>query len=145
MGDTSLKRFLDAQKSDYDTALREIRAGRKLSHWIWYIFPQLDGLGMSSTAKYYGIKNMEEARDYLAHPVLRWRLLEITQALLELDTDNPLAVMGHPDDLKLRSSMTLFALAEPECEIFQKVLDKYYGGGRDRRTVNLISAASQTR
>ena len=138
MADTSIKRFLDAQESDYNTALAEIRAGRKGSHWICYIFPQIAGLGRSGTATYYAIKDMGEAREYLAHPVLRQRLLEISEALLELDGGDPLAVMGSPDDLKLRSSMTLFALAEPECEVFQKVLDKYYGGKMDQRTVSIL-------
>lgn len=138
MAETSIKRFLDAQESDYNTALAEIRAGRKGSHWIWYIFPQIAGLGRSGTATYYAIKDMGEAREYLAHPVLRQRLLEISEALLELDGGDPLAVMGSPDDLKLRSSMTLFALAEPECEVFQKVLDKYYGGKMDKRTVSIL-------
>ena len=138
MADTSIKRFLDAQESDYNTALAEIRAGRKGSHWIWYIFPQIAGLGRSGTATYYAIKDMGEAREYLAHPVLRQRLLEISEALLDLDGGDPLAVMGSPDDLKLRSSMTLFALAEPECEVFQKVLDKYYGGKMDKRTVSIL-------
>ncbi len=138
MADTSIKRFLDAQESDYNTALAEIRAGRKGRHWIWYIFPQIAGLGRSGTATYYAIKDMGEAREYLAHPVLRQRLLEISEALLELDGGDPLAVMGSPDDLKLRSSMTLFALAEPECEVFQKVLDKYYGGKMDQRTVSIL-------
>ncbi len=138
MDDTSIKRFVDAQESDYNTALAEIRAGRKGSHWIWYIFPQIAGLGRSGTATYYAIKDMGEAREYLAHPVLRQRLLEISEALLELDGGDPLAVMGSPDDLKLRSSMTLFALAEPECEVFQKVLDKYYGGKMDQRTVSIL-------
>ena len=138
MADTSIKRFLDAQESDYNTALADIRAGRKGSHWIWYIFPQIAGLGRSGTATYYAIKDMGEAREYLAHPVLRQRLLEISEALLELDGGDPLAVMGSPDDLKLRSSMTLFALAEPECEVFQKVLDKYYGGKMDKRTVSIL-------
>ena len=138
MAETSIKRFLDAQESDYNTALAEIRAGRKGSHWIWYIFPQIAGLGRNGTATYYAIKDMGEAREYLAHPVLRQRLLEISEALLELDGGDPLAVMGSPDDLKLRSSMTLFALAEPECEVFQKVLDKYYGGKMDQRTVSIL-------
>ena len=138
MADTSLKRFLDAQEYDYNTALAEIRAGRKGSHWIWYIFPQIAGLGSSGTATYYAIKDMGEAREYLAHPVLRQRLLEISEALLELDGGDPLAAMGSPDDLKLRSSMTLFAFAEPECEVFQKVLDKYYGGKMDKRTVSIL-------
>ena len=133
-----MKRFLDAQKRDYARALREIRAGHKQSHWIWYIFPQLEELGYSSTAKYYGIRDLEEAKAFLAEPTLRAHLLEICGALLSLDTGDPHAVMGYPDDLKLRSSMTLFREAEPDCQVFQMVLDKYYGGEPDRKTLALL-------
>ena len=108
-----LSRFHRAQPRDYDQALSEIRAGRKRSHWIWYIFPQIQGLGYSSTAQFYAIQDLSEAKAYLADPVLRERLLEISGALLGLESSDPSAVMGYPDDLKLRSSMTLFALAEP--------------------------------
>ena len=132
-----LERFVKAQKYDYDTALREIRSGRKRSHWMWYVFPQLQGLGFSSTAQYYGIRDLEEAQDYMEHPVLGARLVEISEALLTLDTADPSAVMGYPDDLKLRSSMTLFSLAEPECTVFRDVLDKFYGGREDERTIDL--------
>ena len=132
-----LSRFLNAQARDYETALREIRAGHKRSHWIWYIFPQIQGLGFSSTAQYYAIENLEEAKAYLADPVLRERLLEISNALLALDSCDPSEVMGYPDDLKLRSSMTLFSLAEPECTVFRDVLDKFYDGQEDSRTIAL--------
>ena len=132
-----LSRFHKAQQGSYETALAEIRSGRKRSHWIWYIFPQIQGLGFSSTAQYYAIENLEEAKAYLADPVLRERLLEISNALLALDSCDPLEVMGYPDDLKLRSSMTLFSLAEPECTVFRDVLDKFYNGQEDSRTIAL--------
>ena len=134
----NLKRFLNAQAVDYETALREIRAGRKDSHWIWYIFPQLKELGTSSTARDYGIRDLDEARAYLADPVLCSRLLEISGALLDLPGSDPRAVMGHPYDLKLRSSMTLFAAADPEQKVFQQVLDKYYNGIPDPLTLELL-------
>ena len=133
-----LERFVKAQAYDYDTALREIRGGRKRSHWMWYIFPQLQGLGFSSTAQYYGIRDLEEAKDYMEHPVLGARLAEISEALLALETSDPSAVMGYPDDPKLRSCMTLFELAAPEQPVFARVLEKYYSGRRDRRTLELL-------
>ena len=132
-----LSRFHKAQQGSYETALAEIRSGRKRSHWIWYIFPQIQGLGFSSTAQYYAIENLEEAKAYLADPVLRERLLEISNALLALDSCDPSEVMGYPDDLKLRSTMTLFSLAEPECTVFRDVLDKFYNGQEDSRTIAL--------
>ena len=136
-----LSRFHAAQARDYDAALREIRAGRKRSHWIWYIFPQIQGLGYSSTAQYYALQDLGEARAYLADPVLRQRLLEISGALLDLDSSDPRAVMGYPDDLKLRSSMTLFALADPDCPVFPAVLQKFYRGEWDERTLALAEDA----
>ena len=135
----NLDRFLKAQASSYEIALHEICGGRKRSHWIWYIFPQIQGLGFSSTAQYYAIADLEEAKAYLREPTLRARLLEISEALLTLNDSDPTSVMGYPDDLKLRSSMTLFAEAEPECEVFQKVLDKYYGGRKDQRTLEILN------
>ena len=132
-----LSRFHKAQKGTYETALAEIRAGRKRSHWIWYIFPQIQGLGYSSTAQYYAIEDLNEAKAYLADPILRERLLEISNALLALDSCDPSEVMGYPDDLKLRSSMTLFSLADPECTVFRDVLEKFYDGREDSRTIAL--------
>ena len=133
-----LDKYVSAQARDYDDALREIRGGRKRSHWIWYIFPQLDGLGYSPTAQYYGIRDLEQAKDYMAHPLLGPRLVEISEALLALPSSDPGAVMGYPDDLKLCSSMTLFELAAPDQPVFGKVLDKFYGGRRDPLTLRLL-------
>ncbi len=132
-----LSRFRRAQARDYASALAEIRAGRKRSHWMWYIFPQLRGLGSSPTADYYAILDLEQARAYLADPVLRANLEEISGALLALPGSDPGAVLGWPDELKLRSCMTLFALADPDCAVFRAVLDKYYGGRPDSRTLAL--------
>lgn len=134
----SLDRFLEAQKTDYAAALEEIKAGAKRSHWIWYIFPQIRGLGHSSLSAYYGIRDLDEAKRYLENETLRRHLLEISEALLSLDSSDARAVMGPPDDEKLRSSMTLFALADPEILIFQKVLDKFFGGEMDQRTVEMV-------
>ena len=133
-----LNRFLTAQEQDYAQALAEIRAGRKRSHWIWYIFPQLRGLGYSYNAEYYGIADAEEARQYLAQPVLGARLREITEALLELPESDSVRVMGRPDDLKLCSSMTLFEYVSVQDSVFGKVLDKYYGGRRDAATLRML-------
>lgn len=133
-----LNRFLTAQEQHYAQALAEIRAGRKRSHWIWYIFPQLRGLGYSYNAEYYGIADAEEARQYLAHPVLGARLREITEALLELPESDSVRVMGRPDDLKLCSSMTLFEYVSVQDSVFGKVLDKYYGGRRDAATLRML-------
>ena len=133
-----LDRFLDAQRGDYAAALAEVRRGRKTSHWMWYIFPQIAGLGQSSTARYYSIRDLEEAREYYAHPVLGQRLREISGALLELRGSDPVAVFGGIDSMKLKSSMTLFAVAAPEDPVFQQVLDKYYGGEQDTLTLCIL-------
>ena len=135
---SDLTRFLKAQEYDYAQALREIQSGRKRSHWMWYIFPQIQGLGFSSTAQYYAIRDLDEAREYLAHPVLGARLKEISSALLELEGLSAHEIFGYPDDLKLRSSMTLFRLADLDCDIFEKVIEKYYDGIPDARTVDIV-------
>lgn len=132
-----LSRFLKAQEQDYERALREIRSGRKRSHWMWYIFPQIQGLGFSPTAQYYAIRDLQEARDYLAHPVLGARLKEISSALLDLNGLSASEIFGYPDDLKLRSSMTLFRMADLNEPVFLEVLEKYYDGKPDARTVEL--------
>ncbi len=134
----SLDRFLQAQARSYDTALREIQSGYKRSHWMWYIFPQIQGLGFSSTAQYYAIRDLQEAKDYLAEPTLRARLLEISSALLALNSHDPSAILGWPDDMKLRSCMTLFAEAEPECKVFSDVLNQYFGGVKDDKTLKIL-------
>ncbi|AII53704.1 DUF1810 domain-containing protein [Hymenobacter sp. APR13] len=134
----NLQRFLDAQQRDYATALSEIRAGRKRSHWMWYIFPQVQGLGYSETARFYAIQNRQEAEAYLQHPVLGPRLREISAALLTLADTDATHIMGSPDDLKLRSSMTLFAALEGADPVFQRVLDKFFGGEPDKKTLQLL-------
>ena len=139
MGDLyNIQRFVEMQKEDFPTALREIKNGRKVSHWMWWIFPQLKELGYSSTSKYYGISGLEEAKAFLKEPCLRENMMTICNTLLALDTNDAHRVMGSPDDLKLRSSMTLFALAEPETTVFQQVLDKFYQGQMDGKTVRLL-------
>ena len=130
-----LNRFLKAQELMYPWALREIKNGRKQTHWMWFIFPQLKALGQSNTALYYGIEALDEAKQYLAHPVLGTRLKEISEALLSLETNDPYKVMGDIDGLKLCSSMTLFAEVEGYDSVFGKVIDKYYGGKRDVNTI----------
>lgn len=132
-------RFLEAQQHVFATALQEIRNGRKTSHWMWYIFPQISGLGSSGMSRLYAIKDMAEAKQYSDHPVLGQRLVEITSELLNLETNDPAAVFGHIDSLKLRSSMTLFSLLEDAHPVFQKVLDKYFGGKKDANTIRIVS------
>jgi uncharacterized protein (DUF1810 family) len=134
-----LNRFIKAQESSYEEALSEIKSGRKRSHWMWYIFPQYKGLGFSETSKYYSIKDLDEAKRYLNHPILGQRLKSITKELLVLNENNANKVFGSPDDLKLKSSMTLFAAIETsEDNIFNAVLDKFFNGQTDKKTLNLI-------
>ncbi len=133
-----LERFLKAQDKDYKQALKEIKKGRKTSHWIWYIFPQIAGLGFSSTSKYYSIKDKNEAIEYLKNDTLRNRLIEICEALLSLDSDDATYIMGYPDDLKLKSSMTLFGEVS-DIDVFKKVLDKFYNGEKDEMTISLLN------
>ena len=133
-----LDRFLQAQTTSYLTALAEVRAGYKCSHWMWYIFPQLKGLGMSSMAHYYGIEGAEEARAYLMHPILGARLREITLALLNVEDKTAQEIFGWTDAMKLRSCMTLFNAVASGDDLFQKVLEKYYNGEPDERTLSLM-------
>ncbi len=133
-----LERFLKAQEKDYEQALNEIKNGRKTGHWIWYIFPQIAGLGFSSTSKYYSIKDKNEAIEYLKNKTLKDRLIEICEALLSLESDDATYVMGYPDDLKLKSSMTLFDEVS-DIDVFKKVLDKFYKGEKDEMTISLLN------
>jgi uncharacterized protein (DUF1810 family) len=135
----SLQRFLDAQKADYEIALSEIKGGKKRSHWMWYIFPQIHGLGFSETSKLYAIKSLDEAKEFLNHPVLGKRLMEISKALLDLSSNDAHAVFGSPDDIKLKSSMTLFASLSNTDPVFQSVLEKFFDGGKDDKTLKIIS------
>jgi uncharacterized protein (DUF1810 family) len=137
--DTQLKRFIDAQQRDYEIALAEIRNGRKRSHWMWYIFPQVKGLGFSSTAQQYGIADLKEAEAFLRHPVLGPRLIAISRALLDLENTNATQIFGNPDDLKLRSAMTLFAAVKDSDPVFQQVLDKYFQGKADSQTLTILN------
>ncbi|WP_287678537.1 DUF1810 domain-containing protein [Bacteroides sp.] len=134
---TGLQRFIEAQNDSYDQALKEIRNGRKLTHWIWYIFPQIKGLGFSYNSEYYGITSLQEARDYLENELLRKRLFEITESLLMHKGKDIESIMGDFDALKLKSSMTLFDAVQPG-SIFGEVLDEFYGGERCRRTLEKI-------
>ena len=135
---TELSRFIDAQTAVYDTALAELRRGRKTSHWMWFVFPQIAGLGHSPTARFYAIVDLDEARAYLAHPVLGPRLVEAVETILALAGHDARAVFGSPDDLKLRSSLTLFQAAAPDEPCFQQALDKYFAGARDPLTVERL-------
>jgi uncharacterized protein (DUF1810 family) len=136
--ENNLQRFLDAQATDYAQALAEIKAGRKRSHWMWYIFPQIQGLGFSSISQRYAIQDAREAAAYIQHPVLGARLVEISRALLGLASSNATSVMGSPDDLKLRSSMTLFAAVPGADPVFQAVLDKFFAGAPDAQTLRRL-------
>lgn len=132
-----LQRFIEAQNDSYVQALKEIRNGRKLTHWIWYIFPQIKGLGFSYNSEYYGITSLQEARDYLENELLRKRLFEITESLLMHKGKDIESIMGDIDALKLKSSMTLFDAVQPG-SVFGEVLDEFYGGERCRRTLEKI-------
>ncbi len=136
--DYQLERFKKAQEYDYGNALCEIRRGQKRGHWMWYIFPQMRGLGHSSMADYYGISYLDEARAYLADPVLGPRLLEISETLMELEDKDAVKIFGFPDVLKLRSCMTLFAAVTENNSVFQRVLDAYYHGEKDEWTLRMI-------
>lgn len=134
----NVERFIDAQRTDYATALSEVKRGRKQSHWMWYIFPQIQGLGYSSISKRYAIQNLGEAGAYLQHPVLGSRLIEISTALLALESSDAYRIFGTPDDLKLKSSMTLFAAVSGADPIFEQVLQKFFRGTKDENTLRIL-------
>ena len=134
----NLGRFVSAQARDYEIAREELRNGRKRTHWIWYIFPQIDGLGYSANSKFYAIKSKAEAQKYLEHPLLGARLLECANILLKLEGRSASEILGSPDDLKLKSSMTLFAAVQSQEPAFARVLDKYFQGKRDITTIQLL-------
>lgn len=133
-----LQRFVSAQERVYATVLEELRSGRKQSHWMWYIFPQIDGLGYSTTSKRYAIKSRAEASAYLQHPLLGNRLVECSEIVLQITGRSASAIFGAPDDMKLRSSMTLFAAVPESGPVFAQILEKYFGGQPDRRTLDLL-------
>ena len=133
-----LSRFLRAQKDSYSEALAEIKRGRKESHWMWFIFPQFHGLGRSPTSTFYSIKSKEEARAYLEHPVLGKRLLECCDALLRSESKSASEIFGSPDDLKLHSSLSLFASVSAPGSVFSQVLEQYYDGKPDHQTLELL-------
>ena len=128
-----------AQGSDYERALAEIRAGRKRSHWMWYIFPQIEGLGSSAMSQRYAIRSQAEAKAYLEHVLLGPRLVVCVEALLDLEGRSAGQIFGFPDDRKLRSCATLFAVASPADSVFQRLLDKYFQGERDDATLRLLA------
>ncbi len=136
-----LDRFVRAQEGDYERALSEIGSGRKRTHWMWYIFPQLDGLGFSPTSKYYAIKSLAEAKAYLDHPLLGPRLLTCAQAVVDVEGRSAAEIFGSPDDAKLRSCATLFASVSPPGSVFDRLLAKYYRGERDGKTLQILGGA----
>jgi uncharacterized protein (DUF1810 family) len=133
-----LQRFVDAQRSTYDQALAELRSGQKRTHWMWFVFPQIAGLGRSGMAQRFALPGLEEARAYVAHPVLGPRLVECARALTDLDVDDPVQVLGSIDAQKLRSSMTLFVHAAPDQPVFRQVLEHYFAGAEDDETTSRL-------
>ncbi len=133
-----LSRFLDAQETTYEAALSEISSGEKRSHWMWYVFPQFEGLGSSGTSRRYAIGSVPEAEAYLAHPILGRRLVECVEAVLRIEGRSAYEIFGSPDDMKLRSSATLFASVSADGSVFHRIIDKYFLGRHDDRTLRLV-------
>ncbi len=140
-----LGRLVQAQNHDYEQALTEVRAGQKRSHWMWYIFPQFDGLGFSPTSRRYAIKSVPEAEAYLADSVLGQRLIECAEAVLSVQGRSATEIFGSPDDVKLWSSATLFAHVSPPGSVFERLLDKYFRGERDDKTLRLLGIVPEAR
>ena len=138
--DSNLSRFIEAQETTYEGAMLELARGRKESHWVWYIFPQIEGLGKSDTAKLYSIKTLEEGRAYLKHPILGPRLIEACEILLALKDASMDEVMGFPDDLKLLSSMTLFETFSKSNSVFTRIIEVYFDSERDEATLEIIKS-----
>lgn len=139
----NLKRFLIAQETVYERALAELRDGQKRSHWMWFIFPQIDGLGYSETARFYAIQSRTEASAYLQHPVLGKRLRECAEAVLAIPERSALAIFGEPDDAKLRSCATLFATVSPPASVFERVLETFFNNAKDNLTLAILNTAER--
>ena len=142
MDEFNLNRFIEAQSSSYEVAMLELSLGKKTGHWMWYIFPQIDGLGSTDMTKLYSIKSLKEASAYLGHPILGQRLIESCEILLNLDAPSISNVMGFPDDLKLRSSMTLFEYISKPDSIFKKVLTQYFDDNFDDASLEILKKIS---
>lgn len=139
-GGDPLEKFIKAQQSDFAMALSEIKAGKKRSHWIWYVFPQIQGLGHSVTSKYYAISDIEEAGVFLNHPVLGKRLIRISRELLDLPSNDAYVIFGSPDDLKLKSSMTLFSMVPAADPVFDEAIKKFFNGEKDEKTIRILNS-----
>jgi uncharacterized protein (DUF1810 family) len=136
--DNTLSRFISAHQNIYPHVLKELQNGKKITHWMWFIFPQIEGLGHSSTAKYYSIKSISEAKEYIDHPLLGKRLLECCNIILKIEFRSVEDIFGYPDYLKLKSSMTLFDFVDPEENVFAEVLKKYFAGEEDQKTLSIL-------
>jgi len=142
--DDGIERFLSAQENTYDKALREIKNGMKESHWMWFVFPQIRGLGFTEYNVYFGLKDLDEAREYLEHPILGKRLVEISQAALGQKGKTAMEIFGRPDERKLKSCMTLFSQIQNADPVFEKVLEKYYNGVKDEKTISILDSQRKT-
>lgn len=138
MNNYNLERFINAHNEFYNIAYSELKNGKKSSHYMWFIFPQIKGLGKSPISEFYGIKSLDEAKAYINHPILGNNMIKLCEVLLSLESNNPTEIFGKPDDIKLKSSMTLFSLATDDNELFIKVLDKFYNGKLDNQTIRLV-------